>query len=119
MFLQIYVIPCFKNDSILQANEKLYFQMDVHVFLFSDMLLLCKNLTKVKGDKGNSGSTGHHYGPATGSANPYGPGTDAKVKVIRQPYVIDRLVVVDISKDAHSGSQGRLEAIVRYHCKTW
>ena len=30
--------------------------MDVHVFLFSDMLLLCKNLTKVKGDKGNSGS---------------------------------------------------------------
>ena len=93
--------------------------MDVHVFLFSDMLLLCKNLTKVKGDKGNSGSTGHHYGPATGSANPYGPGTDAKVKVIRQPYVIDRLVVVDISKDAHSGSQGRLEAIVRYHCKTF
>ena len=92
--------------------------MDVHVFLFSDMLLLCKNLTKVKGDKGNSGSTGHHYGPATGSANPYGPGTDAKVKVIRQPYVIDRLVVVDISKDAHSGSQGRL-IVVMYHCKTW
>ena len=89
--------------------------MDVHVFLFSDMLLLCKNLTKVKGDKGNSGSTGHHYGPATGSANPYGPGTDAKVKVIRQPYVIDRLVVVDISKDAHSGSQGRLKDIVKYH----
>ena len=89
--------------------------MDVHVFLFSDMLLLCKNLTKVKGDKGNSGSTGHHYGPATGSANPYGPGTDAKVKVIRQPYVIDRLVVVDISKDAHSGSQGRL-IVVMYHC---
>ena len=91
--------------------------MDVHVFLFSDMLLLCKNLTKVKGDKGNSGSTGHHYGPATGSANPYGPGTDAKVKVIRQPYVIDRLVVVDISKDAHSGSQGRL-IVVMYHCKS-
>ena len=101
-----------------KKNDKLYFQMDVHVFLFSDMLLLCKNLTKVKGDKGNSGSTGHHYGPATGSANPYGPGTDAKVKVIRQPYVIDRLVVVDISKDAHSGSQGRL-IVVMYHCKTW
>ena len=80
--------------------------MDVHVFLFSDMLLLCKNLTKVKGDKGSSGGTGHHYGPATGSANPYGPGTDAKVKVIRQPYVIDRLVVVDISKEGHSSSQG-------------
>ena len=80
--------------------------MDVHVFLFSDMLLLCKNLTKVKGDKGSSGGTGHHYGPATGSANPYGPGTDAKVKVIRQPYVIDRLVVVDITKEGHSGSQG-------------
>ena len=78
--------------------------MDVHVFLFSDMLLLCKNLTKAKGDKGNSGSTGHHFGPAPGSANPYG--TDAKVKVIRQPYVIDRLVVVDISKDGHSGTQG-------------
>ena len=32
--------------------------MDVHVFLFSDMLLLCKNLTKIKGDKGSSGGTG-------------------------------------------------------------
>ena len=72
--------------------------MDVHVFLFSDMLLLCKNLTKAKGDKGTSAN----FGPAPGSDQK----TDAKVKVIRQPYVIDRLVVVDISKEGHSGSQG-------------
>ena len=85
--------------------------MDVHVFLFSDMLLLCKNLTKVKGD---NMTKGHHYGPATGSANPYGPGTDAKVKVIRQPYVIDRLVVVDITKEGHSGSQGIYDTSYSY-----
>ena len=37
--------------------------MDVHAFLFSDMLLLCKNLNKK---------------------------LDSKVKVIRQPFLIDR-----------------------------
>jgi hypothetical protein len=48
--------------------------MDVHAFLFSDMLLLCKNLNKKQGVEG-------------------------KVKVIRQPYVIDRLLVAEINKE--------------------
>ena len=47
-------------------------QVDVRCFLFTDMLLVCKPLTK-KGDK---------------------------VRVIRQPYVIDRLVVQEGAKDA-------------------
>ena len=50
--------------------------MDVHAFLFSDMLLLCKSLNKKS-----------HTGP------------EAKVKIIRQPFVIDRLLVVDITKE--------------------
>ena len=48
-------------------------QMDVHAFLFSDMLLLCKNLNKK---------------------------LDSKVKVIRQPFLIDRLIINDVSSSA-------------------
>ena len=47
--------------------------MDVHAFLFSDMLLLCKNLNKK---------------------------LDSKVKVIRQPFLIDRLIINDVSSSA-------------------
>ena len=47
--------------------------MDVHVFLFNDMMLICKNLTKRQLHSSQS--------------------TDAKVKVIRPPYVVDRLQV--------------------------
>ena len=47
-------------------------QFDVHAFLFSDMLLLCKNLSK----RGHSSS-------------------DTKVKVIRQPFLIDRIRMAD------------------------
>ena len=50
--------------------------MDVHAFLFSDMLLLCKNLNKK---------------------------LDSKVKVIRQPFLIDRLIINDVSSSATAG----------------
>ncbi len=47
--------------------------MDVHAFLFSDMLLVCKHLSKKQA------------------------GTlDGKVRVIRPPYVIDRLVAAEL-----------------------
>ena len=54
------------------------------MFLFSDMMLLCKNLTKKQHNS-----------------------TEAKVKVIRQPFVIDRLIAMDITKDS-MGSGGGL-----------
>ena len=56
--------------------------MDVHAFLFTDMLLLCKVLTK-----------------KSHSSNP-----EAKMKVIRQPFAIDRLVVADCNKDNAASS---------------
>ncbi len=56
--------------------------MDIHAFLFSDMLLLCKILTK-----------------KSHSSNP-----EARMKAIRQPYVIDRLVVADCNKDNAASS---------------
>ena len=54
--------------------------MDVHAFLFSDMLLLCKVLTK-----------------KSHSSNP-----EARMKVIRQPLIVDRLLVSEINKDNQS-----------------
>ena len=57
--------------------EKFYFQLDVHAFLFSDMLLLCKVLTK-----------------KSHSSNP-----EARMKIIRQPFIVDRLIVNEINKD--------------------
>ncbi len=55
------------------SYSPIFFQMDVHAFLFSDMLLVCKHLSKKQA------------------------GTlDGKVRVIRPPYVIDRLVAVDL-----------------------
>jgi len=59
-------------------------KMDVHIFLFNDMMLICKNLTKRQLHSSQS--------------------TDAKVKVIRPPYVVDRLQVVDITRDSTGGS---------------
>ena len=52
-------------------------QIDVHAFLFSDMLLLCKSLSK----RGHSSS-------------------DTKVKVIRQPFLIDRIRMADSNNDS-------------------
>ena len=54
--------------------------MDVHAFLLSDMLLLCKVLTK-----------------KSHSSNP-----EARMKVIRQPLIVDRLLVSEINKDNQS-----------------
>ena len=51
-------------------------QIDIHAFLFSDMLLGCKNLNKKSApDQG-------------------------KVKVIRQPYLVDRLLCSEVTKEA-------------------
>jgi hypothetical protein len=58
--------------------------MDVHAFLFSDMLLLCKVLTK-----------------KSHSSNP-----EARMKIIRQPFVVDRLILADVNKDNQPGSTG-------------
>ena len=48
----------------LKMKEGSSSKIDVHCFLFTDMLLICKNISK-KGER---------------------------VKVIRQPYIVDRLV---------------------------
>ena len=55
----------------LKLREGTGSKVDVHCFLFTDMLLICKSLSR-KGER---------------------------VKVIRQPYIVDRLVVVEASRD--------------------
>lgn len=50
-------------------------QMEVHCFLLTDMLLICKPSTKKGG---------------------------ATVRVIRQPYLVDRLVVTELSRETPS-----------------
>ena len=52
-------------EADLKMKEGSSSKMDVHCFLFTDMLLICKNLSK-KGER---------------------------VKVIRQPYIVDRWVL--------------------------
>jgi len=56
----------------LKMREGSSSKIDVHCFLFTDMLLICKTISK-KGER---------------------------VKVIRQPYIVDRLVTVDVTKDS-------------------
>ncbi|XP_059085132.1 pleckstrin homology domain-containing family G member 5-like isoform X3 [Tigriopus californicus] len=63
----------------LKLREGLASKMDIHAFLFSDMLLICKNLNKKSAEGG-------------------------KVKVIRQPYIIDRLLCTDISKEGQNAA---------------
>lgn len=50
-------------------------QMEVHCFLLTDMLLICKPSTKKGG---------------------------ATVRVIRQPYLVDRLVVTELTRETPS-----------------
>ncbi|XP_043201509.1 pleckstrin homology domain-containing family G member 5-like isoform X3 [Amphibalanus amphitrite] len=86
----------------LKLRDHVSSKVDVRCFLFTDMLLVCKPLTK-KGDK---------------------------VRVIRQPYVIDRLVVQEGTKDAAllcvylNEYQLATAAFTLYcsdsrHCKNW
>jgi pleckstrin domain-containing family G protein 5 len=49
--------------------------MDVHCFLLTDVLLICKAATK----KGGAG-----------------------VRVVRQPYMVDRLIVQELTRDSPS-----------------
>lgn len=56
-------VPCF------------FFQMEIHCFLLTDMLLVCKPSTKKGG---------------------------ATMRVIRQPYLVDRLVVNELNKETPS-----------------
>jgi len=65
----------FEGD--LKLKEGTSSKFDVHAFLFSDMLLLCKVLTK-----------------KSHSSNP-----EARMKIIRQPFIVDRLLVSEINKD--------------------
>lgn len=51
------------------------FQMEVHCFLLTDMLLICKPSTKKGG---------------------------ATMRVIRQPYLVDRLVVTELTRETPS-----------------
>ena len=53
-------------EADLKMKEGSSSKIDVHCFLFTDMLLICKNLSK-KGER---------------------------VKVIRQPYIVDRWVIL-------------------------
>ena len=62
---------------LLLTLQTISFQLDVHAFLFSDMLLLCKVLTK-----------------KSHSSNP-----EARMKIIRQPFIVDRIMLSEINKD--------------------
>ena len=67
------------KDSLRLGLSLLYslcLQMDVHCFLFTDMLLVCKPM----GRKGE------------------------KMKLIRQPFVVDRLLCRELSKDSSAFS---------------
>ncbi|XP_037074686.1 pleckstrin homology domain-containing family G member 5-like [Pollicipes pollicipes] len=86
----------------LKLRDHVTSKVEVRCFLFTDMLLVCKPLTK-KGDK---------------------------VRVIRQPYVIDRLLVQEAAKDAAllcvylNEYQSATAAFTLYcseakHCKSW
>jgi len=86
----------------LKLRDNVTSKVDVRCFLFTDMLLVCKPLTK-KGDK---------------------------VRVIRQPYVIDRLLVQEGSKESAllciylNEYQSATAAFTLYcsesrHCKSW
>lgn len=51
------------------------FQMDVHCFLFTDMLLVCKTMTRR---------------------------AEGRYRVLRQPYLVERLVVQELNRDPAS-----------------
>ncbi|XP_023335851.1 pleckstrin homology domain-containing family G member 5, partial [Eurytemora carolleeae] len=72
---------CFPNqtrqlikEGDLKLREGSSSKIDVHILLFTDMILICKYINK-KGDK---------------------------VKVIKQPYILDRLVIVDACRESSS-----------------
>ncbi|XP_024943795.1 pleckstrin homology domain-containing family G member 5 isoform X2 [Cephus cinctus] len=67
------------------ATSKARFQTEVHVLLLTDMLLICKPSTK----KASSSS-------ATGSGG-------GGLKVIRQPYVVDRIRVHELKEPSSLG----------------
>ena len=72
-------LPCQTRNLLREGDLKLRegsssSKVDVHCFLFTDMLLICKNINK-KGDR---------------------------VKVIRQPYILDRSVVITGQVSCHN-----------------
>ncbi|XP_069690836.1 pleckstrin homology domain-containing family G member 5-like isoform X2 [Periplaneta americana] len=60
-------------ESDLKLKDNSTSKMDVHCFLLTDVLLVCKAATKKSG---------------------------GSVKVIRQPYLVDRLIVQELQKDS-------------------
>lgn len=65
-------------------NLLLFIQMEVHILLLTDMLLICKPSTK----KTSSGLTGTVGGG---------------LKIIRQPYVIDRIRIHELKEPTSLG----------------
>lgn len=58
----------------LLLQSHMCYQMDVHCFLLTDVLLICKAVTKKGGG----------------------------VRVVRQPYMVDRLIVQELARDSPS-----------------
>jgi len=63
----------------------------VHAFLFSDMLLICKSLSKKQ------------------------TGAEGKVRIIRQPFLVDRLVVGELGGNASTSSSSSSAAHHLHH----
>ncbi|XP_067005921.2 pleckstrin homology domain-containing family G member 5 isoform X2 [Anabrus simplex] len=61
-------------ESDLKFRDNLTSKMDVHCFLLTDMLLVCKPTTKRSG-------------------------SDGRMRVVRQPFVVERLMVHELGRD--------------------
>ncbi|XP_046396521.1 uncharacterized protein LOC124163575 isoform X2 [Ischnura elegans] len=97
--------PHQRRHLLMEADVRLRDQstskVDAHVFLFTDILLVCKAVggsRRVKGDPGGqvvgegAGVDGGAGGLVSGGVTPVGSSSDLRMlKVIRQPFVVDRL----------------------------
>lgn len=69
---------------VLFTNDR-GFQMEVHILLLTDMLLICKASTKKASSSGASGAAG------------------GGLKIVRQPYVVDRIRVHELKEPSNLG----------------
>ncbi|XP_063992097.1 pleckstrin homology domain-containing family G member 5 isoform X2 [Diachasmimorpha longicaudata] len=73
------------REGDLKLRDAATSKMEVHVLLMTDMLLLCKPSTKKASGSGGSGSTA------------------GALKIIRQPYVVDRIRIYELKESSSLG----------------
>ncbi|XP_053986480.1 pleckstrin homology domain-containing family G member 5-like isoform X2 [Hylaeus volcanicus] len=73
------------RDGDLKLRDAASSKMEVHVLLLTDMLLICKPSTKKTSSSGLTGTTG------------------GGLKIIRQPYVIDRIRIHELKEPTSLG----------------